>query len=172
LTAVSAIPFPAIDAARAELAKRCRQICLAIEITDAPTKLRSIDHELADALAAVRAAHGPDSVHEDDLLDLFRAEQLRVTDAAVLAELLAPKLAAYLRKHGLTHKPVAAPSASEPFAPAPSATAKSAAEHAPLSASSTLPAAPAGPPGIADLLDGMLEQDRHEERTRRTGPRR
>jgi hypothetical protein len=165
LTAVSAIPFAPVDAPRAELARLCRQICLGLE-TDAPDTGSALDRELAKALDSVRDIHGPNSIHEDDLLDLFRAEQLRVTNAAVLAELLAPKLAAYLRTHGL------APSASGP-SPAPRAAASSSAPtRPPLSASSTLPAAPAGPPGIADLLDGMLEQDRQDERTRRTGQRR
>jgi hypothetical protein len=170
LTAVSAIPFASIDAPRAELARLCRQICLGLE-TEAPASTRSLDHELSEALATVRAVHGPDSIHENDLLDLFRAEQLRVTDAALLAELLAPKLAAFMRSTGLSASPFAEvpPRAPSPATPSPSALAPT---RPPLSASSPLPAAPAGPPGIADLLDGMLEQDRHDERTRRTGPRR
>jgi hypothetical protein len=164
LTAVSAIPFATTDAPRAELARLCRQICLGLE-TDA-LAAGSLDHDLSEALATVRAAHGSDSIHESDLLDLFRAEQLRVTDAAVLAELLAPKIAAYLRTHGLSASPFAEAAPRAPaISPAPP-------RSPPFSASSPLPAAPAGPPGIADLLDGMLEQDRHDARTHRTGLRR
>jgi hypothetical protein len=166
LTAVSAIPFAAIDAPRVELARLCRQICLTREKSASESALNSLDHDLAEALATVRAAHGPDSIHENDLLDLFRAEQLRVTDAALLAELLAPKLAAFLRTTGLSASPFAE-SIARPAPPASAAPARP-----PLSASSPLPAAPAGPPGIADLLDGMLEQDRRDERTRRPGARR
>jgi hypothetical protein len=167
LTAVSAIPFASIDAPRVELARLCRQICLGLE-AEPSTAAQSLDHDLSEALATVRAVHGPDSIHENDLLDLFRAEQLRVTDAALLAELLVPKLAAFLRSTGLSASPFAepAPRASSTPRPAP------APSRPPLSASSPLPAAPAGPPGIADLLDGMLEQDRHDERTRRPGARR
>ncbi|ATC62801.1 hypothetical protein CMV30_01810 [Nibricoccus aquaticus] len=168
MTAVSAIPFAQIDAPRIELARLCRQICLNIE-TSAPADHHALDRDLAEALATVRAAHGPDSIHENDLLDLYRAEQLRVTDAALLAELLAPKLAAFLRNHGLSSSPFPGftPPSAAPF-PAP----QSAPARSPLSASSPLPAAPAGPLGIADLLDGMLEQDRRDERTRRPGARR
>lgn len=167
MTAVSAIPFASIDAPRAELARLCRQICLTRE-NSAPARPddRSLDAALAEALAAVRATHGPDSIHENDLLDLYRAEQLRVTDATLLAELLAPKLAAFLRTTGS-----ASPFSEFPARPADPAPAAAQARP-PLSASSPLPAAPAGPLGIADLLDGMLEQDREHERTRRTGPRR
>jgi hypothetical protein len=162
LTAASAISPSELSAPRSELARLCRQICL--QRHDSPAAgAGTLDGELADALATVRAAHGDASVHEDDLLDLFRAEQLRVADASVLAEILAPKVAAYLRQHGLTT--AAAPAASGD-SPRPTSA------RPPLSASSTLPAAPAGPPNIADLLDGMLEQDRHDERTRRTGSRR
>ncbi len=168
MTAVSAIPFASIDAPRVELARLCRQICLNRETSAPGHSGSSLDTELSEALAAVRATHGPDSIHENDLLDLFRAERLRVTDATLLAELLAPKLAAFLRTTGstspfpnLSARPAAAPPAS---AAAPT--------RPPLSASSPLPAAPTGPLGIADLLDGMLEQDRENERTRRTGPRR
>jgi hypothetical protein len=165
LTAVSAIPFTSIDAPRVELARLCRQICLGLETEPSPAT-RSLDHDLSEALATVRAVHGPDSIHENDLLDLFRAEQLRVTDATLLAELLAPKLAAFLRTAGLSPSPFAETHAR------PASVPPVAHGRPPLSASSPLPAAPAGPPGIADLLDGMLEQDRHDERTRRTGPRR
>jgi hypothetical protein len=167
LTAVSAIPFTHVDAPRVELARLCRQICLGMETAGGPSG-HSLDIALSEALATVRAAHGPDSIHENDLLDLFRAEQLRVTDATLLAELLAPKLAAFLRTAGLSSAPFpgATPRTAATTTPAP------APSRPPLSASSPLPAAPAGPPGIADLLDGMLEQDRHDERTRRTGPRR
>ena len=163
MTAATATLPAFVDAPRAELARLCRQICLLRE-NAAPAPESSLDHDLAEALATVRSLHGADSVHEEDLLDLFRAEQLRVTDAALLAELLAPKLAAYFRAHGLS---------ANPF-PESVARAAAAAPRPPLSASASppLPAAPAGPPGIADLLDGMLEQDRHDERTRRPGARR
>jgi hypothetical protein len=161
LTAASAISLPDTSAPRAELARLCRQICLQRHDHEA-SKKGTLDRELAEALATVRATHGTESVHENDLLDLLRAEQLRVADASVLAEILAPKIAAYLRQHGLSN--AAPPSAADSPRPTPARPS--------LSASSTLPAAPAGPPDIADLLDGMLEQDRHEERTRRTGSRR
>ncbi|MGC4071744.1 MAG: hypothetical protein QM760_04375 [Nibricoccus sp.] len=165
MTAVSAIPFASIDAPRVELARLCRQICLGLE-AEPSAATRSLDHDLSDALATVRAVHGPDSIHENDLLDLFRAERLRVSDASLLAELLAPKLAAFLRTTGLSASPFAETAPRTASMPAP------AASRPPLSASSPLPAAPTGPLGIADLLDGMLEQDRENERTRRTGPRR
>jgi hypothetical protein len=171
LTAASAIFPPELSAPRADLARLCRQICIQFNVGHAtPADTGALDRELADALAAVRARHGDASIHENDLLDVYRSEQLRVADATLLAELLAPKIAAHLRTHGsLTPNPT---DASRVNADTATPSRAGSQPRPSLSASSTLPAAPAGPPNIADLLDGMLEQDRHEERTRRTGPRR
>jgi hypothetical protein len=167
LTAATAIPYASLDASRAELARRCREICLALETSGAGAA-SSLENDLSQALTAVRETFGADSVHEEDLLDLFRAEQTRVTDASILAELLAPRLTAWLEAHKSPSTPVPASTNSPRHETAPSFTAPA---PRPLSASSPLPA-PAGPPGIADLLDGMLEQDRQDERNRRTGQRR
>jgi hypothetical protein len=165
LTEAIATFSPPTDAPRAELARLCRQICLARE-QGATAAGKSLDDDLSQALSSIRTTYGIESVHENDLLDLYRTEYTRVADASLLAELIAPKIAARLRAEGTFTDAPPSQSAS------PARPPTSPAAPRPLSASSTLPAAPAAPPGIADLLDGMLEQDREDERTRRTGSRR
>ena len=165
MTAATAIPYASLDAPRAELARRCREICLASQLSESGPAT-SLERDLSQALAGVRGMFGSESVHEEDLLELFRTEQARVADASILAELLAPRLAAWFENHHASAVPAASAQPRQE-----KSTDVSPPERRPLSASSTLPA-PAGPPGIADLLDGMLEQDRQAERTGRTGSRR
>lgn len=89
--------------------------------------------ELRRALTAARVS-APDAVDEAALL---AEESSRVANAAVLAELLAPMLAARLA--GVAAVPTSSPPTRRDAAPARAAAA-------------------AGPPGIADLIDGMLAQ--------------
>ena len=108
-----------------------------------------MDSELSSALFSVRETYGLTSVSEDDLVEIFRLEQERVANASVLVELLAPRLASLLQRRlsitpstSVSSKPAASSSPAETTRP-------------------TAPAAPEGPPGIADLIDGMLDQERH-----------
>lgn len=97
--------------------------------------------ELAPAVEDCRAAAGAEALTDADLRALLATEERRVADAAVLGELLLPRL-------------LAAWSGREQ-APGP---AKPAARGAPVSAAT--PPVPAGPPVIADLLDAMLAAER------------
>lgn|GEM_PF-5254430 len=101
-----------------------------------------------DALKAVRERYGPACVNDEDLDQIFQREAARVTDARILAELLAPRLLAAM---GAPQSRETRPAPAPPPAPFPA---------------SSPPTATADPPGIADLLDGMLALD-HDARTRR-----
>ncbi len=110
--------------------------------------------ELSRALAALRAI--PEAAADSDarLRALFAAEEERVLNARVLAELLVPLLSEHL---GGLRPP--APRRATVASPAPAAAAAE-------------PAVPAGSgptPGIADFIDEMLAQDRAAggDRTRR-----
>ena len=94
---------------------------------------------LAEAWEALRACGDP-----TDLAPLLAAEEARVADAVLLAEMLAPLLAAKLAAREMSPAPEAArrakPARSDvpkPFAPAPEAA-----------------------PTVADFIEGMLAQDR------------
>lgn len=86
---------------------------------------------------------------------LFAAEEKRVADASILAELLAPLLAEQLH-----------------LSPAQPATAGLAAvlDAFPAKSPRRPPAPGAAPPEVADLIEGMLAQERDETRLR-TGRR-
>lgn len=103
--------------------------------------------ELARALAVARL-----SAPDVDESAIFASEEERVANATVLAELLAPLLARHLGP-GPHARPVV-----EAVKPTPSNT-----ELPPESPRS----APAGVPPIADLIDGMLTQERNQPRHRR-----
>lgn len=133
---------PAISAAKVELARTCRQICVRRELsTSAAAK---IDEELEAALAEVRATFGADSVTYDDLVDIFQVESQRVADAVVLAEMIVPRLQSVLNR-----------------GTAPAVAEKSGAKTARRTDEKPKPA-PAAARGlsIADMIDGMLDQER------------
>jgi hypothetical protein len=141
---------------RIELGRLCREICLAAE--QAPGSAESLEEKIEGAAAQVRARYGEASLSADDLLEIFQREQNRVADALVLAELLAPRLAAQLQKNGALAVSPSSRASSEPPPRSP-----------------TPPAAnrpPAVPAGIADLIDGMLDQERREPRKRSQPPSR
>lgn len=104
--------------------------------------------ELPKALAAAREAAGENA---DMAASVLAQEAERVTNASILAELVAPLLADRLNARAATAAPVpaAAPSPAAAFRKSPAPP----------------PAAPVAPkpavqtaPSIADLLDGMLAQ--------------
>jgi hypothetical protein len=105
------------------------------------------EDEFVLALTTVRATYGTSSASEADLKEIVATEESRVADATVLAELIAIRLAAQPAVNAAA--PAASPEESNsPFlTPIPFPTSASA---APLS--------------VADLLDGMLSQDKREVR--------
>lgn len=129
---------PDVLAARFELARLCRKICLSRELNPATTA--TIDDEMEAALATVRASFGPESVSSDDLLDLFQTETKRVADAAALAEIIIPRL-----QNALARAPISNPEVTTKT-PRPRIEEK--------------PKMPAGGLNIADMIDGMLDQER------------
>lgn len=149
--AISSFPI-GLDAPRAELARLCRKICIARE-RDGQLD-RSLESEFQHALAEIHAHFGSESVSEEDLWEIVRVEEKRVADASVIAELLLPRLLTALRSQ------LPAPAPSPSLAPPPSASTP---EPRTLS--------PAAPLGIADLLEGMLDQQRSELRSRHSSHR-
>ncbi len=142
--AISSLPT-VLDAPRAELARLCRRIW--VERQRSGQQVSSPEVEFQQALGEIHAQFGPDVLTEEDLWEIVRVEEKRVADAFVLAELLLPRLLTALRtKH-----------------PGPATTSL-----APPPSSSPEPRAspPAAPLGIADLLEGMLDQQRSELRSR------
>jgi len=110
------------------------------------------EDEFLLALATARATYGPASINEDDLKEIVATEESRVADASVIAELLASRLAA---------QPPPAPAT----APQPVTLGTPSAPRA------TTPTAPpfqtgnsSSPPSIADLIDGMLSQEKRDVR--------
>lgn len=115
--------------------------------------MHSSEAEFYEALATVRSRFGSESVTEEELWEIVRVEEKRVIDAAVLAELLLPRLMTALRAKSPT---TASPTSFDPPTTAPV---------------EPRVAIPAAPPGIADLLEGMLDQQRTEARNRSSSHR-
>ncbi len=119
------------------------------------------------ALGEVQSRYGTTSISQEDLEKIIATEANRVADATVTAELLLPKLVAALRTQIPTviSVPAAAQSVA-PFTPTPASTTQ-------FSAASPVekgtPPAPrksprTSPMNVADLIDGMLDQERNEPR--------
>ncbi len=127
----------------AELTRLCRRICLQREHQPELSQ-RSLDEDLANALAIILEKHGSTAATADDVNRIYASELQRLEDAVTLAEILIAKLA----QRPATSSPQPQISNSKPeISPAPRPT--------------STPAKPSGPtPGIADLLDGMLAQQR------------
>jgi hypothetical protein len=132
---------PAEAARLAGIVRLIRRVCLLREQGDAVAAARLQDGELASAITAFRLASGPASLSEDQLCAMFVTEAEHVTEAVVLAELLAPQLARLL--------PASASGPARPalFAPLPSD----------ASPGRTVPGET---PAISDLLDAMLAAER------------
>ncbi len=110
------------------IARLCRQVCLC--------RARGQIAE-ADRLETTLPQHLPPGFSDEDLRQVYFAEQRRVLDALMLVELLGPML---------TERLAVAVSGKR-------------AVPAPASVSSHRPTAPAE---IADLIEGMLQQQRAE----------
>ncbi len=128
---------PAAAGRLAGITRLMRRICLLREQDDAGRASALQATELADAVREWRAAHGAEALSDDELRRLFAAEEQRVAEAVVLAELLIPQLVG--GRPPVPAKPV-------PASPAP--------------ARPRTPAASSGSPAIPDLLDAMLAAER------------
>lgn len=151
MAAPSTKQFILQGAPRAELARLCRQVCLARE--QGKMSPVTAEDEFVLALTTVQATYGPASIGEDDLKDIVSTEESRVADAAVLAELISSRLAAVAP--GLSADsphPFPEKTTTEKFsAPALPAPFTSGGSNSPLS--------------VADLIDGMLAQEKRDVRT-------
>jgi len=106
------------------------------------------EDEFLLALTAVRATYGTASINEDELKEIVATEESRVADATVIAELIASRLAAQPPSDA-TNQPAAKAEPSTPSLPTPI--------PFPTGNSSS-------PLSIADLIDGMLSQEKRDVR--------
>ncbi|MFT3781707.1 MAG: hypothetical protein QM790_06775 [Nibricoccus sp.] len=143
-------PFTLQGAPRAELARLCRQICLAREQRSLSPV--TAEDEFIAALTTVRATYGPASVDENDLKEIVALEESRVADAAVLAELIASRIS--------TTHPFA-----QPLSNSPAQQKSSPPASVPSKVSAPQPALATPSLNIADLIDGMLMQEKRDPRT-------
>jgi hypothetical protein len=145
LSTLTSSTFSAVASPWAEVATIYRRICvlrLRGQTVDS-AHLESI--ALTAALAAAELAHATPAEFEQRMRALFQAEEDRVHSAAILAELLAPLLAERLGSAVAPARPASVPAPRPPaMNPAPTASE---------------------PAAIADLIEGMLDQQR-------TAPRR
>ena len=128
------------DGVLREIARTLRRICLLQETGRSHEASALEPMRLIPLIRSFRDSHGPDSLPDRQIRDLYARERERALDAAALAEILAPLLIEQLSKGlpGALHPP---PLTSD-------------ARPSPAS-----PRASAGAPEIADLLDGMLAQE-------------
>jgi hypothetical protein len=130
-------PSPAPDRL-AGIARVVRQICLLREQGELLRATRLQEDELPAAVRDLRLAHGPEVLAESELRALFAAEERRVGDAVILAELLLPRL--------VGNWPASSAGARPPVSLPPAA--------------SRGPAPAGSVPAIPDLLDAMLAAER------------
>jgi hypothetical protein len=124
-----------------------RRVCLLREQGDTAAAARLEQDELGTAVRDLRLAHGLEVVRDEELQELFAREEQRVADAVILAELLAPRLAAARPSAPAVHVTTTAPVRREDFSPAPRVVESG-----------------AGSTAIPDLLDAMLAADRTARR--------
>jgi hypothetical protein len=126
----------------AVLIRLIRRVCILRE-QDQLTEAQQVEEsDLANTVRDLRLEQGPGALSEEALRELFLVESRRVADAAVISELLIPRLVQVL--------PTAAGSV----------------RARPVHVSAPARGAPlAGPPGITDLLDAMLAAERPGHRS-------
>ena len=126
----------------ADIARLVRRICVLREKGEAAAAARLEENEFSTAIRDIRLADGPEALPESEILAIFLNEERRVADAAVLAELLIPKLAGSI------------PSASGPvLRQSPTS------EREVTVPVSRVAETVAGSPAIPDLLDAMFAAD-------------
>jgi ferritin-like protein len=128
----------------AGLSRLVRQICLLREQGDTAGAARLQEKDLATAVADMRQAHGAAALPDDALAALYAREAQRVSEALLTAELMVARLAELWSPLPAVMREASAPPASSP--------------------ARSLPAIPAGPPAITDLLDAMLAAERTSTR--------
>lgn len=146
-------PFQVSSAATvsvAEITRLIRRICLLREQNNMLAAEQLEQNEFAAALRDLLLVHGPELLSESELLEIFRTEEKRVADAAVLAELIVPQLVRALSTAPLS------------LSPARPGAAASSARDTSIPFSRT--AAAGTSPMIADLLDAMLASERPASR--------
>jgi hypothetical protein len=108
------------------------------------------EEEFLIALTTVRATYGTASINETDLKDVLGIEESRVADAVVIAELIAARINA--------QQPETA-GQSSPLSVAPEETRQPLPTPIPFPSS-----APTPPLSVADLIEGMLIQEKRDVR--------
>jgi len=125
---------------RAVVVRLIRRVCVLREQGNSAEAERLRREELERAVSEYRRVAGTEALPDPGLEALFAMEEQRVAEAAILGELLLPRL-------------LAAWPGREPPGPAKPVARRPSVSTAPS-------AAPAGPPVIADLLDAMLAAER------------
>jgi hypothetical protein len=148
--ALSSLPT-SLDEPRVEFARRCRQLW--IEQLSSPE--RNVEPEFLRNAEEVRARFGAESLTDEELWETVQAEYERVQTASTVAELMLPKLTALVRQRG-------GPGPSTPAPYTPPANGTPHAQQIPAQETS----APRSPLSVADLIEGMLDQQRSEARNR------
>ncbi len=146
--------LPAADNPQAGITRLIRQVCLLREHGDTVQASQLRNGGLADAVRDYRLAHGREALPESELQALFATEERRVAEAAILSELLVPRLVACL------------PASRDPIR---STAVRSDPERGAVAAGSSV--SPVGPPSISDFLDAMLAAERNAGRTSSAGSR-
>jgi hypothetical protein len=108
------------------------------------------EEEFLLALTTVRATYGTASINETDLKDVLAIEESRVADAVVIAELIAARINAQQ------------PETASPPSPLSQAQIDT---RPPLPTPIPFPTSASTPPlSVADLIEGMLTQERRDVR--------
>jgi hypothetical protein len=146
LTTSSSIRHPVEAGSLRGIGRLVRQICLLREQAEPAQAAHLQENELAEAVRELQATQGPEALPESELQAMFAREERRVAEAAIMAELLVPRL---VRAWPAASGPaVAGNSRPVPFS----------------SPAAVRAAAPAGSPDIPDLLDAMLAAERNSRR--------
>jgi hypothetical protein len=108
------------------------------------------EEEFLIALTTVRATYGTASINETDLKDVLAIEESRVADAVVIAELIAARINTQQMEMAVSTSPLSE-AQEESYAPLPT--------PVPFSTKASTP-----PLSVADLIEGMLVQEKRDVR--------
>jgi hypothetical protein len=125
------------------VARLIRQVFVLREQGDHAGAARLEENEIPTAVRDHRLAHGPDALPDAELRALYAIEEQRVAEAAILSELLIPRLVKML---------------PAPAGPAPLGNNRSTVRTSTVISGTVL--TPPGSPAISDLLDAMLAAER------------
>jgi hypothetical protein len=135
----------------AHVAQLYRRICLlrACGRADEAEKIQNVEFAAARFVAEQETLVEDPAILESRVQTLLDAEASRVTEAVLLAEMLAPLIADLIRP-SLAIQPLATKQPANAYSPSQAVTRRPEPLRTP----------PATAPSIADLIDGMLGQDR------------